>query len=79
MQGFLFLVYPIALLPVGLAYVARYAFESEVMFALTMTVAAIIGGVFYWIALDSAVSTAGKRREEIVQELSMSDGPVVSD
>jgi ABC-2 type transport system permease protein len=78
-QGFLFLIYPIALLPVGLAYVARYAFENEVIFALFLALSAIIGGVFYWIALESAVNAAARRRERIIQELSESDGPVLRD
>jgi ABC-2 type transport system permease protein len=78
-QGFLFLVYPFALLPVGLAYLARYAFESEIIFALVLAIAAIVGGVFYWIALESAVNAAGTKREQIVQELSRSDGPVVAE
>jgi ABC-2 type transport system permease protein len=75
-QGFLFVIYPFALLPVGLAYLARYAFDSEVMFGLVLGIAAIIGGVFYWIALDSATKTLTERREQIVQVLSQSDGPV---
>jgi ABC-2 type transport system permease protein len=78
-QGFLFLLYPIALLPVGLAYLARYAFDSEIMFGLILAIAAIIGGVFYWIAMESAVNAAGRLREKIVQELSQSDGPVVGE
>jgi ABC-2 type transport system permease protein len=77
-QGFLFLIYPVALLPVGLAYLARYAFESDIIFGLFLAIAAIIGGVFYWIALESADNAAGRRREQIVQELSQSDGPVVT-
>jgi ABC-2 type transport system permease protein len=75
-QGFLFLLYPIALLPVGLAYLARYAFGSGAVFGLVLAIAAIIGGVFYWIAMESAVSAAGRHRERILQELSQSDGPV---
>jgi ABC-2 type transport system permease protein len=75
-QGLLFLVYPIALLPVGLAYLARYAFASTTIFALALGIAAILGGTFYWMGLESAVATAGRRREQIVQELSQSDGPV---
>ena len=78
-QGFLFLIYPIALLPVALAYVARYAFDSDVMFTLVLALAAIIGGVFYWIALESAVNAGVRRREEIIQLLSESDGPVTGE
>jgi ABC-2 type transport system permease protein len=76
-QGFLFLIYPVALLPVGMAYVARYAFENEVVFGVVLAISGVIGAVFYWIAMDSAVNAAGRRREQIVQELSESDGPVV--
>lgn len=78
-QGFLFLIYPVVLLPVLLAYVARYAFESEVIFALVLTIAGIIGAVLYWIALESAVNAAGRLREQILQELSRTDGPVTAD
>jgi ABC-2 type transport system permease protein len=78
-QGFLFLIYPVALAPVGMAYVARYAFESDVAFGVVLAIAAVIGGVFYWIALDSAVKSAGREKERIIQELSQSDGPVVRD
>jgi ABC-2 type transport system permease protein len=78
-QGFLFLIYPVALMPVGLAYLTRYAFENEVLFGVVLAIAAAIGGVFYWIALESAVKSAGRERERIIQELSQSDGPVVRD
>ena len=49
---------PVALLPVGLAYLARYAFDSEVMFALVLALAAIIGG---GVLLDRA-GVGGERR-----------------
>jgi ABC-2 type transport system permease protein len=78
-QGFLFLVYPFALMPVGLAYLARYAFENDVVFGVVLAISGVIGGVFYWIALESAVKSAGRERERIIQELSQSDGPVVRD
>jgi hypothetical protein len=42
-----------------------------------LAISAIIGAILYWIALESAVNAAGRRREQIVQELSQSDGPVV--
>ena len=60
-QGFLFLIYPVALMPVGLAYLARYAFENDVVFGVVLAISGVIGGVFYWIALESAVKSAGKR------------------
>jgi ABC-2 type transport system permease protein len=78
-QGLIFILYPLALLPVFLAYLARYAFDSELVFTLIMAIAAIIGGVLYAMAIDSAVSTATRRRERILQDLSKGDGPVVSE
>jgi ABC-2 type transport system permease protein len=78
-QGLIFLLYPFALLPVFLAYLARYAFESEIAFAIVLAIAAAIGAVVYWLAMDSAVRTAMVRREQIVQELSKGDGPIASD
>jgi ABC-2 type transport system permease protein len=75
-QGFLFLIYPVALLPVGLAYLARYAFDSELMFGIVLAGSAVLGGVFYWMALDAAVTSAATRREQLVAALTTSDGPV---
>ena len=77
-QGLLFVLYPLALLPVGLAYLARYALDSRLAFLAMLGIAAIMGGVFYWTATQSAVATAVARREQIVQELSRGDGPVAS-
>jgi len=76
-QGLIFMLYPLALLPVFLAYLARYAFQSEAVFAMGIAVAAILGGVLYGTAMESAASTAGRRREEILQELSKGEGPMV--
>ncbi len=77
-QGLIFLLYPVALLPVFLAYMARYALNSELAFVLVLALAAVIGGTLYWIAMESAVATAHKRREAILQELSQGEGPVAS-
>jgi len=70
MQGFLFLIYPLTLIPVALAYLARYAFDSELMFALVLAIAAIGGAALYGMALRSAISEAVLKRERIVAELS---------
>jgi ABC-2 type transport system permease protein len=77
-QGMLFLLYPVALLPVLLAYLARYAFDSALVFWIVLALAGAIGGTVYWLALESAVKTARERREQILQELSQGEGPVVS-
>jgi ABC-2 type transport system permease protein len=78
-QGFLFLIYPVALLPVGLAFLARYAFDSETVFGLVLAGSAVLGGVFYWMALDTAVKSAATRREQLVAALTTSDGPVAGE
>lgn len=75
-QGLLFVVYPIALLPVVLAYVARYAFDSQLVFWVVLSFAAALGAAFYWVALDSAVNTAWQRREALLGELARGEGPV---
>jgi ABC-2 type transport system permease protein len=78
-QGMLILFYPLALLPVVLAYLARYAFDSQLAFDAVMVLAAGIGGVVYWIGLSSAVDSAGRKREMMMQELSKNDGPIVAE
>jgi ABC-2 type transport system permease protein len=77
-QALVGLFYPVVLLPVALAYIARYAFESEMAFRLVLTLAAAIAAAFYWIAMDSAVKAASTRRQMILEELSRGAGPVGS-
>jgi ABC-2 type transport system permease protein len=78
-HGIIFLVYPLALLPVALAYVARFAFQSQLAFVLVLAIAAIIGATVYWMATESAVSAAKSRREQILRELSKGDGPLTAE
>lgn len=67
---------PFLLLPIALAYWARVVFENEIVFSGILLIAAIVGGIFYRIGLDSAVSTAVRTRESILMQLSQSDGPL---
>ena len=78
-QALVFLLYPFSLLPVFLAYLARYALNSELAFYVVLGLAAMIGVGVYWVAMDSAVSTALGRREQIIQALSTADGPIAAD
>jgi ABC-2 type transport system permease protein len=71
-QGLVFLFYPVTLLPVFLAYLARYAFGSQLAFALVLAIAVVIGATLYGVAMESAVSAANRRREAILAELSRS-------
>jgi ABC-2 type transport system permease protein len=77
-QALIMLLYPVSLVPVLLAYVARYAFNSEVAFYLVLAFAAAVGAALYWIAMESAVSTATHHRERIIRDLSNADGPIAS-
>ena len=77
-QALIMLLYPLSLLPVLLAYVARYAFASVIAFYLVLAFAGAVGAALYWIALESSVTTATKHRERIIQELSANEGPVTS-
>ena len=70
------LVFPVAFLPIGLAFWGRYVFDSEPIFYLLLAVAAVIGAIFYWVATDSAVQLSFKRREEMIAALSRGSGPL---
>jgi ABC-2 type transport system permease protein len=76
MNALAFFLFPVALTPIGLAYWARYVFSSEVVFFALLGVAALVGVVVYWVALDSAVKTALQRRESILDELGRGAGPL---
>lgn len=67
---------PFLLLPIGLAYWARAVFENETVFGAVLLIAAILGGIFYRVGLDSAVETAVRSRESMLMQLSRSDGPL---
>ena len=62
-----------------LAYGARYAFDSNFAFFAFLAFAAALGAVVYWVALDSAVKAAERRRELIITELSRTAGPVATE
>jgi ABC-2 type transport system permease protein len=76
MQALTILIAPFLLLPLVLAYWARWFFESEPVFIGLLIVAAAVGGVFYWVGLDSAVNSANERRESMIVQLSAGDGPL---
>lgn len=77
-QALVFILYPIALLPVFLAYLARYALDSETVFVVVLALAAVLGGVLYWLGMESAVKTVAAKRERILTDLSRGEGPVAS-
>jgi ABC-2 type transport system permease protein len=77
-QAALMLFYPITLFPAVLAYLARYAFDSEWAFAGVLAFCAILGIVLYRISMDSAVHAAERRKEAILTVLSGGENPIGS-
>ncbi len=78
LQGMMFLAYPAALLPVGIAYLARYAFHSQIAFFLVLAVSAAFGMAVYHVATDSAVKACLAKRESMLAELGRGEGPIAS-
>ena len=75
-QAVLMLAFPIALSPVALAYMARYAFDTEWAFLGVLLFGAALGGIIYYYSLNAAVKAAGERIEEIIGALSRGEGPI---
>jgi ABC-2 type transport system permease protein len=75
-QALLLLIYPVVSLPIALAYLAEYAFDSRVAFYAVLAFGAMLGVIVYWVAMDSAVSAAMQRKEQLVGALSQGEGPI---
>jgi len=75
-QGLMLLLYPLLMAPIGLAYLARYAFETDTAFYAVLLSGYLVAGMTYRVALDSAVEMAEKERERIVTALSATQGPI---
>jgi len=69
----LMLLFPLVSLPTTLAYVARFAFDSDAGFYLGMGVALLIAVTFYLVSLDSAIDYARAHREDLVDLLGTTD------
>jgi ABC-2 type transport system permease protein len=77
-QAILFLIYPVTFVPVGLAYLARYAFSSEAAFFGVLAMDAAIGVMVYKLSLDSSVAAAEQLKEQMVSALSRGEGPITA-
>ncbi len=78
MQAVLMFMFPLALTPVFLAYLARYAFDSELAFFAVLFGGAILAVIVYSYSLTAAVKTADERKEQIITALSQGEGPIES-
>jgi ABC-2 type transport system permease protein len=75
-QALLMLAFPITLAPVVLAYLARYAFDTEWAFFGVLIVGGVVGVVLYSYSIQSALRAAVGRREQIISALSSGEGPI---
>jgi hypothetical protein len=77
-QGLILILYPLAAIPPGLAYLGSWALESRLVFFGVMGVMAIIAGIVYKVALESAAERAYDRREAMVTTLAATEGPITT-
>ncbi|HXA66817.1 MAG TPA: hypothetical protein VNV82_16785 [Bryobacteraceae bacterium] len=77
-QAALMLTFPVALMPVFLAYLARYAFSSEWAFFGVLLAGLMLGAVFYSYSMGAAVKAAELRKEQIMTVLGQGEGPIQS-
>ncbi len=77
-QAMLVIIYPIAFVPIALAYLARWAFDdyAQIAFFGVLAFDAMVGLIVYRIALDSAVESAERMKEQMIASLSSADGPI---
>jgi ABC-2 type transport system permease protein len=75
-QAMLFVIYPVASIPTGFAYLARWATGSEAAFFGVLAFDAAVAMVVYRIALQSAVEAAERMKESMIAALSAGDGPI---
>src|ERR1051325_7006397 len=73
--GVVFLFYLLTLIPIALAYLARFAFNSELAFVVVLGAGACAGVAIYRSAMRSAVAWAVAGREKLLAELSRGAGP----
>jgi ABC-2 type transport system permease protein len=75
-QILLLLVLPLVIAPVALAFLARWALDSELAFFAVLAVMGALAAVVYWVAMESAVAAASDRRERFIEALSSGSGPI---
>ncbi|HTW63021.1 MAG TPA: hypothetical protein VME17_00335 [Bryobacteraceae bacterium] len=75
-QAVLMLAFPVTLVPVALAYLARYAFDTEWAFFGVLLAGAILGALLYGYSMQSALKAADTRRERIIGALTKGEGPI---
>lgn len=77
-QLWMLIAYPVLGIPVGFAYLARYAFDTQWAFFGVLLIVFGMAAAFYSVAMDSAEQAGRERREEILSALSQGEGPIGS-
>ncbi|MGA2186637.1 MAG: hypothetical protein ABSH47_26785 [Bryobacteraceae bacterium] len=75
-QWMALVAFPVACVPVALAYLARFAFESEAAFFGVLAVFAASGVYVYALALETAAHHGERHRERIIEVLSRQAGVI---
>ncbi len=75
-QAMLVFIYPIAFVPIAMAYLARIVFGTDWAFFGVLAFDATVGLIVYSIALQSAVEAASRLRESMIAALSTNEGPI---
>jgi len=75
-QALLMLAFPLTLVPVALAYLARYAFDTEWAFFGVLVFGGVVGLMAYFYSLQWTLKAAVDRREQIISALSRGEGPI---
>jgi hypothetical protein len=75
-QWMALVAFPLACLPVVLAYLARFALDSEADFFGVLAVFAVAGLYFYGLALETASRYGQRHRERVIEALSRHEGVI---
>lgn len=70
LQALLLLLYPAAAIPVVLAYLAQWAFDSVLAFFAVLIVVGLIGAAIYSVSMETAVAAADRNKERLLSALS---------
>jgi ABC-2 type transport system permease protein len=72
----LLLCFLVLLVPVGLAFVAKWAFDSDWAYFSVLAIDFVVGSVCYRVATDAAVTRAERDREKLIDTLSKGADPI---
>lgn len=77
-NAMLLLLYPVLSIPISLAYLARWALDSQAAFFAVLAVDLLLAGIIYRVATEAAIEAAEVRKEQMIATLTASqrEGPI---